>query len=140
MLAKPALHQGFKRYQSGLAVLLGDAAHAMVPTLGQGATMATEDSVVLTHHAAPEADLTAALARYEHQRRPRTTALVRRAERTSRLMSVSSPAGLALRDSAIRAMSKVVPALMLRGFDGVTDWYPPVTPQDPRSHGTHVTG
>ncbi|MFG2558595.1 FAD-dependent oxidoreductase [Streptomyces sp. NPDC048496] len=132
--------QPLERYQSGRAVLLGDAAHAMVPTLGQGANMAIEDSVVLAHHAAPGADLPAALARYDQQRRPRTTALIRRAERASRLMSVRSPAALALRDGAIRAMSKVVPALLLRGFDGVADWHPPVTPQDPRPHDTHVAG
>lgn len=121
--------QPLEHFQRGRAVLLGDAAHAMVPTLGQGANMAIEDSVVLAHHAAPSTDPTAALARYDEQRRPRTTALIRRAERASRLMALRSPAALALRDGAIQAMSKIVPALLLRGFDGVADWHPPAVPQ-----------
>ncbi|KUH36062.1 MULTISPECIES: FAD-dependent oxidoreductase [Streptomyces] len=132
--------QPLERYQRGRSVLLGDAAHAMVPTLGQGANMAIEDSVVLAHHAAPDADVPAALARYDQERRPRTTALIRRAERASRIMALRSPAALALRDGAIRAMAKVVPGLLLRGFDGVADWQPPVTPPGSRPRDTHATG
>ncbi|WP_373685527.1 FAD-dependent monooxygenase [Streptomyces lunaelactis] len=43
-------------------MLIGDAAHAMAPTLGQGGNQAIEDGIVLAHHTAPGADLAAALA------------------------------------------------------------------------------
>lgn len=33
----------------GRVLLLGDAAHAMVPTLGQGATQAIEDALIAAH-------------------------------------------------------------------------------------------
>jgi 2-polyprenyl-6-methoxyphenol hydroxylase-like FAD-dependent oxidoreductase len=37
-----------KKWGSGRVTLLGDAAHAMTPNLGQGACQAIEDGVVLT--------------------------------------------------------------------------------------------
>jgi len=65
------------RWSIGRATLLGDSAHAMLPYLGQGAAMAIEDGCVLAACLAgiPN-DPTAALARYEELRKPRTSAAV----------------------------------------------------------------
>ncbi|MGW7086069.1 FAD-dependent oxidoreductase [Streptomyces sp. NPDC054871] len=112
-------------FTRGRTTLLGDAAHAMVPTLGQGANMAIEDGVVLAHHAGPDGDPLSALAAYDHDRRPRTTAMVRRAERILKLTSLRSRGAVATRDAVFRAASKAVPGLLLRGFDGIADWHPP---------------
>lgn len=65
------------RWGRGRATLLGDAAHPMLPNLGQGACTAIEDALVLAravarHGAAPEA-----LRAYERERAGRTTAIVR---------------------------------------------------------------
>jgi 2-polyprenyl-6-methoxyphenol hydroxylase-like FAD-dependent oxidoreductase len=68
-------------YVAGRVVLLGDAAHAMAPNLGQGGGMAVEDAVVLAHALAAAADVPAALARYDAERRPRATAVARDAAR-----------------------------------------------------------
>jgi salicylate hydroxylase len=51
--------------------LLGDAAHAMTPFLGQGASCAIEDAVVLARCFRLENDTAAALARYEAARKTR---------------------------------------------------------------------
>lgn len=57
----------------GNIALLGDAAHPMLPFMGQGAAMAIEDGVVLGRAlAASPADIPAALARYDAARGPRT--------------------------------------------------------------------
>ena len=61
----------------GRATLLGDAAHPMLPYLGQGAAQAIEDSCVLaTALSVLQDDLGAALRLYERSRLARTTKVV----------------------------------------------------------------
>src|SRR5690606_40702501 len=52
----------------GRAVLLGDAAHAMVPFHGQGMNCAFEDCVALAGHIDAAPDLAAAFAAFEAER------------------------------------------------------------------------
>ncbi|MFF3500793.1 FAD-dependent monooxygenase [Streptomyces sp. NPDC003247] len=110
----PAFHRG-------RVALVGDAAHAMPPSLGQGGNQAVEDAVVLAHHCA---DLPA----YTAARLPRTTAVTRQALRTARLSMAAHPVAVAVRDTAVAALSAFGPGLFLRGFDGIADWRPPRSP------------
>ncbi|SEE18015.1 2-polyprenyl-6-methoxyphenol hydroxylase [Streptomyces sp. 2131.1] len=114
----PAFHRG-------RAVLAGDSAHAMAPTLGQGGNQAIEDGIVLAHHVAAGRDLGAGLAAYTADRLPRTAAVVRKADRVSRLMSLSSTPAVAVRDFLMSTVSRLGPGLVLRTFDGIADWCPP---------------
>ncbi|MGC5005913.1 FAD-dependent monooxygenase [Streptomyces sp. DT203] len=114
----PAFHRG-------RTVLVGDCAHAMAPTLGQGGNQAIEDGIVLAHHAAPDGDLAAALAAYSTDRVPRTGGIVRKAAQVTRLMRLTSPPAVALRDTLMSAVSRFGPGLVLRTFDGIADWRPP---------------
>jgi len=64
-------------WTAGRATLLGDAAHPMLPYLGQGAGQAIEDGCVLaTALSVLPDDLGAALQLYERSRLPRTTQVV----------------------------------------------------------------
>ena len=59
----------------GDAVLLGDAAHAMVPFHGQGMNCAFEDCVALAAHLDAAGDLAAAFAAFEAERLPNARAI-----------------------------------------------------------------
>jgi salicylate hydroxylase len=61
------------KWTSGRATLLGDAAHPMLPFLGQGAGMAIEDAIVLARAFEASQDIFEGLERYEAARRERTT-------------------------------------------------------------------
>jgi kynurenine 3-monooxygenase len=59
----------------GRAVLLGDAAHAMVPFHGQGMNCAFEDCVALAAHLDTNTDIAEAFAAFEAERRPNAQAI-----------------------------------------------------------------
>ncbi|KGM08332.1 monooxygenase, partial [Cellulomonas bogoriensis 69B4 = DSM 16987] len=86
------------RLHRGSTVLLGDAAHAMEPNLGQGACLAIEDAIVLAHVLADGAPVHAALARYTAARRPRTVTTSRMSARIGWLTQRTGPVGAAVRD------------------------------------------
>ncbi len=67
-----------KRWGHGRVTLLGDAAHACTPNLGQGGGMALEDALVLAKSFTREATPELALRRYESLRRRRTSHLQQR--------------------------------------------------------------
>ena len=68
------LHLGCWRL-NGRAVLLGDAAHAMVPFHGQGMNCAFEDCLALDRHLAAAPDFETAFAGFEAERRPNAEAI-----------------------------------------------------------------
>lgn len=115
-------------YHRGRVALVGDAAHAMTPSLGQGGNQALEDAVVLAHHMAPGGDLAAGLAGYSAARVPRTTDIVRRAARASRVTHLRSAPLIAVRDILISAATRLGPNFILRGFSSIADWCPPQAP------------
>ncbi|MFH8370110.1 FAD-dependent monooxygenase [Streptomyces sp. NPDC018031] len=116
-------------YHRGRTALLGDAAHAMPPSLGQGGNQAVEDAVVLAHRlAAPGATVPDALAAYTRDRLPRTTDVTRRSARAARLSTLGSRPGVALRNTVLTAAGLLAPGLGLRALDGIADWRPPTHP------------
>ncbi|TDC74620.1 FAD-dependent monooxygenase [Streptomyces hainanensis] len=108
-------------FANGRIALLGDAAHAMTPNLGQGACQAIEDAVVLADRLAAEADVDQALAGYDRLRRPRTQAIVRRSARLGRVGQLAWPPAVLARDVAARLTPA---ALTLRSMAPVLGWTP----------------
>jgi 2-polyprenyl-6-methoxyphenol hydroxylase and related FAD-dependent oxidoreductases len=106
-------------YVRGRVALVGDAAHAMTPNLGQGGCQAVEDvatlATLLDEHDVPEA-----LARYDALRRPHTQAVVRRSRIAGQLGQWSSPLAVALRDRALAALP--MESMMIRQLRPILDW------------------
>lgn len=115
-------------YVRDRTVLLGDAAHAMTPDLGQGACQALEDAVTLASCLGGESDVAAALAAYDERRRPRTQAMCRAARQSNALNSADH----GLRLGLVRLAARRLPARAWRRRIGTwTRWTPPPFPPPP---------
>jgi salicylate hydroxylase len=68
--------QPLQNWSSRRATLLGDAAHATLPYLAQGAAMAIEDGAVLTRALAVSPSIPEALQLYQRNRMERTARIV----------------------------------------------------------------
>lgn len=88
----------------GRTVLLGDAAHAMTPNLGQGAGQGIEDAATLTVllRGAHAGNLPSRLARYSDVRRKRTALIWQRSRMTGQIMQTARPVPATLRNAALR--------------------------------------
>jgi 2-polyprenyl-6-methoxyphenol hydroxylase-like FAD-dependent oxidoreductase len=118
-------------YHRGRVAVLGDAAHAMTPHLGQGACQAIEDAVVLAWAAGSGAGtVTGApdLAAYTAARMRRTRMVVTGSYRAARLAQLTSRPAITLRDTAIGLAGRLAPGLMIRQLDRVANWTPPGQP------------
>jgi salicylate hydroxylase len=109
-------------FAHGAAALLGDAAHAMLPFLAQGAAMAIEDGAVAAQCLArmPD-DPAAAWESYSAIRRRRTRKVQRFAVRNGKRYHRGGAAAM-LRNTAMRLLGG---ERLLQNYDWLYDWRPP---------------
>jgi 2-polyprenyl-6-methoxyphenol hydroxylase-like FAD-dependent oxidoreductase len=91
-----------QRVSVGRIALAGDAAHPMLPNLGQGAGQAIEDAVVLGEELAASG-VVAALDRYDARRASHAADVVRASRQMSRIAHLRSPVAAELRNAFLRA-------------------------------------
>lgn len=108
-----------KQWSVGRVTLLGDAAHAMTPNLGQGACQAIEDALVLAGCLAKFEEVPAALAQYEKLRRPRTEAIVKKSRQAGQVGQWSNPLLVWLRKYVARLL---LPRLQARQLDPILSY------------------
>jgi 2-polyprenyl-6-methoxyphenol hydroxylase-like FAD-dependent oxidoreductase len=82
--------------------LVGDAAHAATPGVGQGAAQAMEDAVVLADRLVGGGDLISALVEYEGIRR--AEAVLRMSRRADKAAQLENALGWRLRNAVVRRL------------------------------------
>ncbi|HEX6314033.1 MAG TPA: NAD(P)/FAD-dependent oxidoreductase [Gemmatimonadaceae bacterium] len=88
-------------WHDGRLVLVGDAAHAMAPNLGQGANSALVDAAVLVDELRRSDAVPAGLAAYESRRRRAVKRVADASARLGRLAEVTHPLPRAVRDRLV---------------------------------------
>ncbi len=102
-------HQPAEQWSKGRLVLLGDAAHATVPYLAQGACQAIEDAAVLARILRKHEDHAAAFAEYEQRRRPRTTKVQSVARGSEGWWHEADDVQISARDGMFRGVTTIDP-------------------------------
>jgi 2-polyprenyl-6-methoxyphenol hydroxylase-like FAD-dependent oxidoreductase len=121
------LPQGLPAYVCGRVVLVGDAAHAALPTAGQGAATALEDGVCVGRIVAAPVraggDLAAALTAFDGARRPRCRQIVRTAAMIARIgTDLGGGPRQAVRNTLLRLAP---PGPLVKAGAKIVRWTPP---------------
>jgi 2-polyprenyl-6-methoxyphenol hydroxylase-like FAD-dependent oxidoreductase len=90
------------RFAFGNVVLMGDAAHATTPNMGQGACMAVEDAATLANCIEDYATPEEAFRMFEAKRIGRTTRIVNNSWTLGKAAQLQNPLLVALRNLAVR--------------------------------------
>ena len=108
--------------------LIGDAAHAIGPHVGQGASLALEDAFVVAKCLRDTSDPATAFATFEHVRRERVEPIVRQSRRTGQQKVPTGWFGRKFRDL-------ILPTFLRKGAEAANrlyafplDWDEPVAP------------
>lgn len=86
----------------GRVVLIGDAAHAMTPNMGQGAAMGLEDSAVLVELLSKGGDLQDLLAQWAARREPRVRWVQNQSRRIGRVGQLEGALACRVRNTLVR--------------------------------------
>lgn len=118
---------GLPRYHAGRVLMIGDAAHGFLPTMGQGVATALEDGLcvglLVGSPVAAGGRLGAALAGFDRDRRPRCRGLGRASVLSAH---IGAHLGGGLRQRVRNALMRFAPAgAITRGADAAMGWTPP---------------
>ncbi len=114
------------RWSSARVTLLGDAAHAMLPFLAQGAAMAIEDAWVLSRvleHREEEAPATA-LTQYQQLRRLRTDKVAEASRQQGEMFHLHTPGARLARDLRLGIGCRLLPEIAMAQYDWLHGYDP----------------
>lgn len=110
--------------------LIGDAAHAVPNSSGQGASMAIEDAITLARCLRDVPDPRQALRTFEQLRRPRVEKIIAEGRRRGGLKTLTNPIAIAVRDRVLRLVLRRLARTKGHSwiFDHRVDFAEPVGP------------
>ena len=103
-----------KKFAFGNIVLLGDAAHATTPNMGQGACLAIEDAVILANTIADSGSVEEAFVAFEQKRIKRTTLVVNDSLKLGRIAQLENPLLIKIRNLLLRLTPQFVAEKQIR--------------------------
>lgn len=101
-------------------LLLGDAAHATTPNMGQGACMAIEDAATLANCMVKNTTIEEAFSQFETKRIGRTTKIVNASWRLGRVAQWENPWLMRLRNTAIRSTPTRIAEQQIKFLQDIT--------------------
>jgi 2-polyprenyl-6-methoxyphenol hydroxylase-like FAD-dependent oxidoreductase len=107
LLVNDVVRVDCRRWHDERVVLLGDAAHAMAPTMGQGANSALVDAAVLAAELDRGGPLDSALERYGARRRAAVRTVQDRADTVTRMARIASPLAGRARNGVLRMLGRL---------------------------------
>jgi 2-polyprenyl-6-methoxyphenol hydroxylase-like FAD-dependent oxidoreductase len=109
-----------KRFAFERILLMGDAAHATTPNMGQGACMAIEDAAILANTIADSQSVEAAFATFEQKRIHRTTTIVNESWQLGRVAQWENKLLILLRNILLQLTPSSVAEKQIRFIQNVT--------------------
>lgn len=114
--------EAMPRWSNGRVGLIGDAAHAMSPSAGQGASLAMEDAMVLARCLRDTRDPVAALPLFERQRRARVGAIFKEAQRAGGSKTPPGPVAEWFRDRLLPFFLRMGSSAQSKAYAYRIDW------------------
>jgi len=106
--------QPLRKFAFDNILLLGDAAHATTPNMGQGACQAIEDAAILADELAKTRDPETAFAAYEKRRLKRTRYIVENSWSLGKIAQWEKPLLVSLRNNLLRLVPERLNERQLR--------------------------
>lgn len=106
--------QPLPQFAFGNILLLGDAAHATTPNMGQGACQAIEDAAILADELAKNQDPAAAFAAFEKRRLKRTRFIVEHSWSLGKIAQWEKPLLVFMRNNLLRLVPERLNERQLR--------------------------
>ncbi|MDJ1134002.1 FAD-dependent monooxygenase [Streptomyces iconiensis] len=119
----------------GRVCLVGDAAHATSPHVGQGASMAMEDSIVLAKCLRDIPDVEAAFAAFQGLRKERVEKIIKEGRKTGNQKAATNGFQRTVRDLVLPFFLKLGVKATRPVYSYRVDWDEKVTPGATTAHG-----
>jgi|SoiMethySBSTD1v2_1073268.scaffolds.fasta_scaffold34113_5 2-polyprenyl-6-methoxyphenol hydroxylase-like FAD-dependent oxidoreductase len=109
-----------KQFAFGKILLMGDAAHATTPNMGQGACMAIEDAAILANMLSDSRSVDETFLAFERKRIHRTTTIVKESWQLGRIAQWENKLLITLRDALLRLTPPSVAEKQIRFIQNIS--------------------